>query len=122
MRGKYRRLHAHLSVLPVREWRTTFSEIEGILGFELPRSARLHRPWWANQGGGNGHSQALAWSSAGWETAEVDMGAETLVFRPKTHAKPRRKFNLDEVLPVHPTAIWPKGLSLRREDMYEDRI
>lgn len=27
----------------------------------------------------------------------------------------------NELWPVHPTAVWPKGLSLRREDMYEDR-
>ena len=31
------------------------------------------------------------------------------------------KPNLNEVWPVHPTAVWPEGLSLRREDMYEDR-
>ena len=34
----------------------------------------------------------------------------------------RRTIDLDEFWPVHPTAVWPKGLSLRREDMYEDRI
>ena len=33
-----------------------------------------------------------------------------------------RKPNLDEVLPVWSVGAWPKGLSLRREDMYEDRI
>ena len=36
-------------------------------------------------------------------------------------ASPARKFNLDEVLPVHYGGKWPEGLSLRREDMYEDR-
>ena len=122
MRGKYRRLYVHLSVMPAREWRTTFSEIESILEFELPTSARLHRPWWANQGAGNGHSQSLAWGSAGWETAEVDMDAETLVLRPKKRPEPARRFNLDRDWPPHPTAVWPEGLSLRREDMYEDRI
>ena len=29
---------------------------------------------------------------------------------------------LDKILPVHSAGEWPKGLSLRREDMYEDRI
>ncbi len=29
--------------------------------------------------------------------------------------------NLNEAWPVHPTARWPEGLSLRREDMYEER-
>ena len=41
--------------------------------FQLPLSARMHRPWWANQSRGNGHSHALAWTMAGWETAAVDM-------------------------------------------------
>ena len=40
-----------------------------------------------------------------------------LMFRRK-----RPSFNLDEVLPVHPTAKWPKGLSLSREDIYGYRV
>ena len=79
-RGKYHRLYAHLCSLPADEWRATFGEIEAIIGFQLPASARLHRPWWANQGGAGGHSQTLAWSMAGWKTAEVDLRGETLVF------------------------------------------
>ena len=121
-RGKYRRLYTHLCGLAAQEWRTSFGEIESIIGFDLPPSARLHRPWWANQSNGNGHSQALAWSVAGWETADVDMEAETLLLRRREHTQSARKVNLDEVWPVHPTAVWPEGLSLRREDIYEDRI
>ena len=56
--SKYQRLYTHLCSLAAKEWKVSFSEIESILGFDLPPSARLHRPWWANQGGGNGHSQA----------------------------------------------------------------
>ena len=81
VRGKYQGLYTYLTSLQVSEWRTSFNEGEVVVGFELPRSARLHRPWWGNQRGDNGHSQALAWSVAGWETAEVDMNAETLLFR-----------------------------------------
>ncbi len=33
--------------------------------------------------------------------------------------KGRRPLSLDEIWPVHPTAVWPEGLSLRREDMYD---
>ncbi|MYA49765.1 MAG: hypothetical protein F4045_12435 [Chloroflexi bacterium] len=29
---------------------------------------------------------------------------------------------LDELWPPHPTARLPEGLSLRREDMYEERV
>ena len=120
-RGKYQRLYTHLCSLTTREWRTSFSEIESIIGFELPASARLHRPWWSNQTGGNGHSQALAWSAAGWETAEVDLNAETLLLRRKPMETFRRP-PLDEVWPVHSAGSWPAGLNLRREDIYEERV
>ena len=119
-RGKYRALYSHLRALSAQEWRTGFSEVESVLGFTLPPSARLHRPWWANPRRASGHSHALAWTIAGWETAEVDVEAETLVFRRKG-PRPAPKPSLDEIWPVHPTARWPKGLSLRREDLYEDR-
>ena len=120
MRGKYRRLYTHLRNLQYREWRTSFREIEAVIGFELPPSARLHRPWWGNQKGGNGHSHALAWGVAEWETAQVDMDAETLLFR-RTQPTPVSRLPLDQAWPVHPTASWPQGLSLRREDLYGQR-
>ena len=119
--GKYQRLYTHLCSFAGKEWKTSFSEIESILGFELPPSARLHRPWWANQSGGNGHSQALAWTAAGWETAEVDMDAETLLLRRRPVETPRQ-LNLDEVWPVHQVGMWPASVSLRREDLYEERV
>ena len=122
VRGKYRRLYTHLCSLPARAWRTTFGEIESILGFELPASARLHRPWWSNQSGGSGHSQALAWSVAGWETASVDMDSETLLLRPRKRPPAISSPSLDEVWPVHSAGPWPEGLSLRRVDLYEDRV
>ena len=121
-RGKYQRLYAHLCDLQDQIWRTSFPEIESILGFNLPESARLHRPWWANQSKGNGHSQALAWVVSGWETSEVDMDAETLVFRRRRRPEADRKQTLEEVWPVHPTVVWPEGLSLSREDIYENRF
>lgn len=120
-RGKYRRLYTHLCSLQTPEWRVTFREMESILGFQLPASARLYRPWWGNQRIGGGHSQALAWNVAGWETAEVDMDAETLVLRCK-RPPTVRTFDVDQVLPVHRAGAWPQGLSLRREDIYHDRL
>ena len=120
-RGKYQRLYAYLCDLAIQERRASFREIESILGFDLPASARLHRPWWSNPRGGNGHSHALAWSAAGWETAEVDLDAETLLLRRKPPEAVRR-LTLDEAWPVHSAEAWPESLSLRREDIYEDRI
>ena len=119
MRGKYRNLYFHLLGQSGQEWRVTFTEIESILGAELPASARLHRPWWSNQKGGNGHSQSLAWTVAGWETAEVDIDSETLLLRRKDVPELDRRPNLDEIWPVHSAGAWPEGLSLRREDMYD---
>ena len=79
-RGKYAPLHHHLMGLSGNEWATTFVDVEKVLGFELPDSARIHRPWWANQGERGGHSHALAWEMAGWKTSQVDMADERLVF------------------------------------------
>ncbi len=119
-RGKYRDLYAHLCRLTDHEWRTSFGEIESIIGYPLPPSARLHRPWWSNQSGGSGHSQALAWGAAGWETAEVDLENETLLFRRKQVAT-SPEFTLDQLLPVHSAGAWPERMSLGREDIYGER-
>ncbi|WP_108917069.1 DUF7662 domain-containing protein [Methylosinus sporium] len=79
-RGKYAPLFHHLQEFRRKEWKATFSEIESVLGFRLPDSARIHRPWWANQGERGGHSHALAWEMAGWKTSQVDMAEESVVF------------------------------------------
>ena len=120
--GKYRKLRTYLEAHPRREWRTTFSNIESILGFELPASARVYSGWWTNKNSGGTHSQAVAWSAAGWETAEVDMEAETLLFRPKKRSRTLTASILDAEWPGRDMGPWPEGLSLRREDMYEDRL
>ena len=53
----------------------SFGEIEAMVG-NLPASARVHRPWWAN----GGHSQSLAWRSVGWRVETVDLGLEKVRF------------------------------------------
>ena len=117
-RGKYQRLYSHLCSLPDPEWKVSFADIETVLGFELPESARLYRPWWSNQV--DGHSQATAWMAAGWETAEVDVRGETLLFR-RRQTKTIRRPSLEEVWPVHSAGGWPQDLSLDREEIYEGR-
>ena len=116
--GKYQRLYSHLCNLPDREWRASFADIEVVLGFDLPESARLHRPWWSNQS--DGHSQTVAWTAAGWETAEVDLLGESLLFR-RRQASLIHRPPLDEVWPVHSAGGWPERLSLDRAVIYEDR-
>src|SRR4051812_2574688 len=82
--SKFEPLTAFLSSLPTSERRVTFGEIERILGFKLPPSARRHRPWWSN----NPDNSAItkAWLGAGFRTERVDMGGGSLFFR---RAKPR---------------------------------
>lgn len=70
--GKYEPLAKHLKGLPLDEWVAPIEEIEEVLGFELPPSARRHRSWWGNSYRGN-HSQTEGWIAAGWETRDVDL-------------------------------------------------
>jgi hypothetical protein len=79
-KGKYAPLYNYLGKRRDLEWSVSFAELEAILGFKLPNSARVHRPWWANQGERGGHSHALAWEMAGWKTSQVDMAGERVVF------------------------------------------
>ena len=122
--SKYGRLFEVLLARRDPVWRTTFREIEELLGFRLPPSARCHNAWWANEGLGGRHTQALAWTAAGWKTSDVDMAAETLMFErlkpARTPRVKRAKIDLDKDWPVHDAGGWPEGLSLRREDIYED--
>ena len=124
-RGKYAPLYRHLIAMTGADWRVSFGTIEAILGFELPDSARLHRPWWSNQKRG-GHSHALAWQAAGWETREVDLEVEMLVFtKPDSSSfgKPRRrrKFSIEDILPPHDPGPWPKGFSVSRDQIYDEK-
>jgi hypothetical protein len=77
--GKYAPLTDHLRDEPNDSWIATFAEVERILGFALPPSARTHRPWWGNQRGA-GHSQAKGWQDAGWQVGKVDLAGERITF------------------------------------------
>lgn len=57
-----------------------FNDIEDILKFPLPASARRHAAWWSNSGGT--HVQSAAWQAAGYRTEGVDLEAETVRFVP----------------------------------------
>lgn len=125
-RGKYAPLYRHLAEMSTTEWPASFAELEGILGFDLPASARLYRPWWSNQRHGTGHSHALAWYVAGWKTRSVDLDAETLVFErvanvvEEAHATYGSEFDLDDIWPAVPGGSWPAGFTVSREQIYDD--
>ena len=126
-RGKYAPLYRHLSARAGSQWRASFGEVESILGFGLPDSARLYRPWWSNQKKDGGHSHALAWQAAGWKTREVDLEAESLVFvraeeEPAVPAgtEKGKTFDLDEFWPAIPGGAWPAGFAVSREQIYDE--
>lgn len=58
-----------------------FGDIEEVLGFPLPASARRYAAWWSNSGGT--HVQSVAWQSAGYRTEDVNLEQETIRFVPE---------------------------------------
>jgi len=82
--SKYNPLSARLAGHAGPEWRASFSEIEEVLGFALPRGARSGSTWWRNTGA---QPHQRAWMHAGWEAAEVDHAAGLVTFR-KLAARP----------------------------------
>lgn len=76
--SKYDPLNSHLKRAHGREYPMTFAEVEGVLGFSLPPSARAHAAWWSNNPGTN--VAVGAWRTAGWRTSRVDLGGEKVVF------------------------------------------
>lgn len=66
---KYLALGDHLRDSESSRVTLTFNDIEDLLGFPLPASAKKHRAWWGNST--SGHSQAAAWLNQGWKVAGV---------------------------------------------------
>ena len=96
--GKYEPLAARLSEERGNVWVSTFDELEAVLGFSLPPSARDHREWWGNQRGG-GHSQAKGWQEAGWQVWKVDLAAKRVEFRRMGFEGERRGARQDHARP-----------------------
>lgn len=83
--SKYVALTRHLRAQPARETTVamSFPDLESILAFPLPPSARKHRPWWANQINNSGRPQAQGWMDAGFVVDSVNMNAGTVRFARK---------------------------------------
>ncbi len=77
--SKYYPLYQYFSEKDVEFITLTFSEIESILGRDLPYSAKADRGWWGNRA--NGPSHAKAWMQAKYEVSEIDMAAGQITFR-----------------------------------------
>jgi len=77
--SKYEPLPQFLASVGGAAHRMSFTEIERILGFKLPKSAYQHEAWWSNNA--TGHSHARAWLKFGWRTEAVDLTARKVTFQ-----------------------------------------
>ncbi|WP_395672251.1 hypothetical protein [Phenylobacterium sp.] len=77
---KYHPLSERLRTETGPEWSASFSEIEAVLGFPLPKGARAGRTWWTRA---EGRPHARAWMDAGFE-AQVDLARNLVTFRRAT--------------------------------------
>lgn len=101
MAGKYEPLKNYLTKLKQDSIRLRFSEIEKILGFNLPRSAYDYSAWWAN----GGHAQAEAWKSAGYKVGSLDLNGGSVVFvKVSDMGKTISKDNMKRLTPQKPVA------------------
>jgi hypothetical protein len=117
--SKYDPLEDYLKQADDEDVPMGFSEIEHVLGFELPPSSRRQRAWWSNNTSNN--VMTRAWIDAGFETAEVDMAAEKLTFKrmKKGVMKPTVKTapGDPEYVKVHPAWGAMKGMLTIPEDL-----
>jgi hypothetical protein len=84
--GKYEPLARFLAAQSKPRVRANFREIERVLGFSLPQSAKEYEAWWSNNG--SGHSHAQAWLGTGWRTEDLNLGKSEVTFA-RVDAAPR---------------------------------
>lgn len=77
---KYQRLADRLSRHPRDHWRASFAELEEVLGFPLPKSAREREGWWSNETMTE-RTHKLAWLKQGWRAEDVDQVSGMVTFR-----------------------------------------
>lgn len=112
--SKYQPLSNFLTKQNITEIPMTFSEVEHVIGAELPPSAYRHRPWWANDAAN--HVHAKAWLDAGYETEQVDMAGKKLVFKRTRSATAPSNGGLAE--PQRGFQHAPRSLTIRRHPMF----
>ncbi len=57
-----------------------FEEIERILGFSLPKSARTYRAWWANEARGSHSHAKYGWMHGGYRVHSLSFKTERVTF------------------------------------------
>ncbi len=88
--SEYRLLHKYLRDRFANRLVLSFSEIEDILGFALPESARLQEEWWATGTAAHESVQSDSWTLAS-RTATVNMAAQNVMFERETPAEASRR-------------------------------
>jgi hypothetical protein len=58
----------------------TFGQIEAVLGFRLPDTARDRPQWWANEMADTRHVQCRAWMDAGFQTRNLNLRRESVEY------------------------------------------
>lgn len=113
--SKYDPLKLHLCSWHADRAPMTFSQIEALLGFPLPRSAREHQAWWANTEGT--HSHARSWLGAGWRTSDLDIVGERVIFVRGVHVtEPRRApINVATQIAIPLESLSPRAIQLINE-------
>lgn len=77
--SRYEPLRNRLLSLTVSSVRMKFSDIEEIIGRDLPASARKYPAWWANNDqGGKRHSKG--WLHVGWRAEDLALEMEEVTF------------------------------------------
>lgn len=76
--SKYEPITRHLNAQSSHKVTMGFAEIERLIGFPLPQSARKYPAWWANNAHAGRH--AGAWLAASWKSEDVDLAAEKVSF------------------------------------------
>jgi predicted KAP-like P-loop ATPase len=89
--GKYEPLGQFLKKQKRDRIKMSFADIESLIGTKLPNSSKSHRAWWSNNPTNN--VMTKEWLDAGFETENVELAAERLVFRKSKPAGPAKKNN-----------------------------
>lgn len=80
MASKYDPLKKYLLEADRGAFQMSFSDIERVLGFPLPNSARRHDAWWRDESAGTTHVQAKAWLEARRRVERLDRSAGIVGF------------------------------------------
>jgi hypothetical protein len=108
--SKYQRLGDFLRTQNQERIPMSFADIERVTKAKLPPSAHKYRPWWSN----NPTNSVLTrvWLDAGYESEQVDMAGQSLVFRRVTPppAEPSVSTSPSGAIPIHPAYGALKGL------------